>query len=51
MRYQRENRHILLKLIVLALVVFLTTVAFMDFTPPQTPVEKVVSYTDKGTLK
>ena len=48
MRYQKENKHFLLKIIMLALVVFLTTVAFVDFTPTQTTVEKVVSYTDKN---
>ncbi len=48
MRYQKENKHFLLKTVILALVVFLATVAFLDFTPTQTTVEKVVSYTDKN---
>ena len=51
MRNQKENKHILLKIIILALAAFLTAVAFMDFTPTQKAVEKTIFYTDKVSSK
>ena len=51
MRYQKENKHFLLKIIILTLIIFLTTVALVDFTPTQKAVEKTISYTDKVSSK
>lgn len=43
----REHNHLILKIIVGIVALFLVAVAFMDFTPVSTPMEKTVVYGQK----